>query len=83
MKKLIVILSVLALLAFAAVPTFADNNAGPCGDETVEASGSNYAAHHIVPLATNGDLGAVDHDGDSAAHEPGGHQGFSKCLGVH
>ncbi len=43
------------------------HNAGPCNG-----TGSDYAAHHIVPLATMGGLG-------NGGHKPGSHQGFSIC----
>lgn len=77
MKKLIVVLSVLVLLAVAAVPAFA-HSAPPCNDTDGDGSpsGQEYAAHHIVPLATSGGLG-------EGGHKPGSHQGFSLCLGVH
>lgn len=77
MKKLVLVLSVLALLTIAAVPAFA-HSAPPCNDSG-EPGNSDYAQHHIVPLAHDGDLGAVDHDGDGVAHTPGAHQGFSLC----
>ena len=47
------------------------HSAPPCNGD-----GRDYAEHHIVPLATAGKLG-------NGGHKPGGHQGFSLCLGVH
>jgi len=69
-RMLVFAVAVLAALALAA-PTFADHNAGPCN-----ASGgpghSDYAQHHIVPLAEGGMLGA-------GGHIPGSHGGMSLC----
>jgi hypothetical protein len=78
MKKVIVVLSVLVLLAVTAMPTLA---APPCNDTNGDgsASGMEYAHYHIVSTAHNGDLGKVDHDGDGSAHTPGAHHGFSVC----
>lgn len=72
------------ILAAAAVATLfagaaSAHNAGPCNDSG-EPGNSDYAQHHIRPLALEGDTGAVDHDGDGASHVPGVHQGFSACL---
>ncbi len=44
------------------------HNVGPCNG-----TGSDYAAHHIVPLATMGGLG-------NGGHKPGSHRGFSICV---
>ena len=72
MRKIIVALlaSLLLVLALAA-PAFADN-LGPCNDSGGPGN-SDYARHHIKPLATGGNLG----DG---GHKPGDHHGFSHCL---
>jgi hypothetical protein len=68
MKKLIVILSVLALLALLAVPAFAH---GPC-----DSDGAGYGQDHIA--------GHTPHGPPDVHHNPGtAHQGFSLCLGVH
>lgn len=72
MKKKLIILSLVLLLALvSAIPAFA---APPCNDTNGDGSpsGAEYAAYHIVPLATTGGLGA---DG----HKPGSHHGFSAC----
>ena len=74
MKKRVLILVLAALLTLAlAVPVFA-HSAPPCNDTDGDgfASGREFAEHHIVPLATTGELGA-------GGHVPGAHQGFSLC----
>ncbi len=75
MKKALVLLGGLGLafafLALIAQPVAADHNVGPC-NESGEPGNSDYAQHHIVPLAKSGGLG----DG---GHKPGSHQGFSAC----
>lgn len=74
MKKKLIVLSLVLILTFAlASPVFA-HSAPPCNDTDGDGSpsGADYAAHHIVPLAKDGRLGA---DG----HIPGTHRGFSLC----
>lgn len=74
MKKKLIVLSLVLLLTLAlATPAFA-HNAGPCNDTNGDGSfsGQEFAAHHIVPLATSGMLGA-------GGHIPGEHHGFSAC----
>ena len=74
MKKKLIVLSLVLILTFAiASPVFA-HSAPPCNDTTGDGSpsGQEYAAHHIVPLATSGALGAN-------GHVPGTHRGFSLC----
>jgi hypothetical protein len=67
MKKKLIILTLVLLLALAlATPVFA-HDAGPCSG-----SGHDYAQHHVVPNATSGMLGA-------GGHVPGEHHGFSAC----
>ena len=67
MKKKLLVLSLVLLLALAlATPVFA-HDAGPCSG-----SGRDYAQHHVVANATIGMLGA-------GGHVPGEHQGFSLC----
>lgn len=72
----------LALVALAgllavAMPAAA-HSAGPC-DDSGEPGNSDYAQHHITPLAQDGDMGQTDHDGDGVSHTPGAHQGYSAC----
>lgn len=62
--------TVLTALALAA-PAAADHNAGPC-NESGGPGNSDYAKHHIVPLAQAGMLG-------SGGHVPGHHGGYSLC----
>lgn len=70
--------SVLAGIAAAAALTFgaagpaAAHSAHPCND-TGGPGHSDYATHHIVPLAQQGALG---NDG----HKPGSHRGYSLCI---
>jgi hypothetical protein len=70
-------LGAFALIVALAVPASA-HSAPPCNDADGDGapSGREYAAHHIVPLATAGALGA-------GGHVPGSHGGFSLCLDVH
>lgn len=71
MRKLFVVFVLAVMLVFVvASPVFA-HQAGPCGDAG-EPGNSDYAQHHIVPLAQDGQLG----DG---GHKPGSHRGFSAC----
>lgn len=72
-KKMVVLCLVLMLALTLATPVFA-HNAGPCNDANGDGSpsGAEYAAHHIVALAHEGALG---HGG----HVPGSHHGFSLC----
>ena len=65
-----------ALLALAGAA--AAHNGGPCNDSG-EPGNSDYAQHHIRPVAQSGDMGATDHDGDGASHTPGSHEGYSAC----
>ena len=76
-RNLVILVLVLVLAMVAVVPAFA-HNAGPCNDSG-EPGHSDYAKHPIVAMALNGDLGKVDHDGDEIAHVPGAHKGFSAC----
>ncbi len=65
--------SVVSVLMVAG-PAFAAHNVGPCGNPTVaaEPGHSEFAKHHIVPLAQSGVPGAD-------RHVPGEHRGFSAC----
>lgn len=75
MKKRLILVVVLALLVtmVAVMPAFA-HSAAPCNDTDGDGqpSGHEFAAHHIVPLAQEGMLGA-------GGHVPGSHHGFSLC----
>ena len=48
------------------------HSAAPCNDSGGPGN-SDYAQHHIVPVATSGLMG-------NGGHKPGSHQGFSFCL---
>ena len=65
-----VIAAVLAALALS-TPAAANHNAGPC-NESGEPGHSDFAEHHIVPLAQAGNLG-------NGGHIPGEHRGMSAC----
>lgn len=69
-RCLTLLVALLAALALAA-PAAADHNAGPC-NESGEPGHSDYAQHHIVPLAQAGMLG-------NGGHIPGSHGGMSAC----
>ena len=56
-------------------PAFAHQ--APC-EETVGPGHSEYAKHHIVPLAQQQGLGA----GHEGGHVPGHHQGYAGLCGV-
>lgn len=71
MRKLLIVLLVLLVALTAVLPVFADHNVGPCNNSG-EPGNSDYAQHHIVPLATTGGMG---NDG----HVPGNHHGYSAC----
>jgi hypothetical protein len=71
LRTLIVLASAILMTLAMAIPASA-HQAGPCDGD----GGRDYAQHHIVSRATEGDLG---NDG----HKPGAHRGFSLCLGVH
>jgi hypothetical protein len=60
----------LAALAFAA-PGGANHNAGPCNTEAGPGH-SEFAQHHVAPLARGGMLGA-------GGHKPGAHGGMAAC----
>lgn len=80
MRRPLVLGVLLALIVVLAVATaaLAGHNAGPCNDSG-EPGNSDYAQHHIVPVAKDGDLGRADHDGDGMSHSPGSHGGYSAC----
>ena len=70
MRKIVIIALVLVIALVAVVPVLA-HSAPPCNDSG-EPGNSDYAQHHIKPLATTGGLG---NDG----HKPGSHHGYSVC----
>ena len=70
MRKFVIIVLVLIVALVSVVPVLA-HSASPCNDSG-EPGNSDYAQHHIKPLATEGKLG---NDG----HKPGSHHGFSVC----
>lgn len=73
MRRVLVLAFLLALMVVLAVASVAvaDHNVGPCNDSG-EPGNSDYAQHHIVPLAQEGDVG-------EGGHIPGSHQGYSAC----
>ena len=74
MRRLLVTLPVGALLLLGGIGGSAPvsaHQAGPCA-KTSEPGHSEFARHHIVPLAQAGMLGA-------GGHKPGAHRGFSAC----
>ena len=72
MRKRLVVLATAVLMALASAGSgAASHNAGPC-NESGEPGHSDFAAHHIVPLAQAGDLG-------NGGHKPGEHRGMSAC----
>lgn len=71
MRKLIAAAITSLVLIIATLSPVGAHSAPPCNDSG-EPGNSDYARHHIVPLATTGGLG----DG---GHKPGSHRGFSLC----
>ncbi|MDT8304731.1 MAG: hypothetical protein RRC07_02245 [Anaerolineae bacterium] len=71
MRKLLIIALVILVALLAVAPALA-HTASPCNDSG-DPGNSDYAQHHIKPLATTGGLG---HDG----HVPGAHHGYSLCI---
>ena len=69
-RMLVLGVAVLIALALSA-PAFADHNAGPC-NVSGGPGHSDYATHHVVPLAKAGMLGG-------GGHIPGSHGGLSLC----
>jgi hypothetical protein len=64
--------SVLSVMTFSA-PAFG-HQAGMCPEdpEDTDPGNSEFAQHHVVPAAQEGQLG-------EGGHKPGEHQGFSAC----
>jgi hypothetical protein len=63
----VLVLAMMSALTFSA-PAFA-HQAGPCAP-TNEPGHSEFAQHHVVPAAQEGELG-------EGGHNPGEHRGFS------
>jgi hypothetical protein len=71
-RKIVYALSAsLVVVLMAAAPAFA-HQAGPCTPSADDPGHSEFAKHHIVPLAQAGGLG-------EGGHKPGAHKGFSAC----
>ena len=68
--RLLILVLVLVVALVSVFPVFA-HSASPCNNSG-EPGNSDYAQHHIKPLATSGNLG-------SGGHVPGSHNGFSVC----
>jgi hypothetical protein len=68
-KALVIVLVV--VLSLLAVATASAHQAGPC-TASDDPGHSEFAQHHIVPLAQAGMLGA-------GGHIPGEHHGYSLC----
>ena len=81
MRRFLFVLLVAVLLVGLLFVPGALAQAPPCNDSDGDGSpsGREYAEHHVTALAHDGDVGAVDHDGDGMAHTPGSHMGFSAC----
>jgi hypothetical protein len=75
MRRIVVLLLVIAVVMVMAVPAAFAHMAPPCNDTNADGSpsGHEYAQHHIVPMAKAGALG-------NEGHKPGAHRGFSVCL---
>ena len=72
-RKFVFALAVTAVSALlVGAPAFAHQ--APC-EETAGPGHSEYAKHHIVPLAKAGELGA-------GGHTPGAHHGYAGLCGV-
>lgn len=74
-KKLLLVVIVMLVALTAVVPAFA-HGAPPCNDSG-DPGNSDYARHHISFLAKQNGPDGLFLGGD--AHVPGSHQGFSVC----
>lgn len=74
MRKLAAALITASALTLATIGAASAHIAPPCGDGSF--TGAEYAEHHISAMAKEGLLG-------NGGHKPGGHRGYSLCLGVH
>jgi hypothetical protein len=70
-KRLIAVVIGVGLAVGSLAGPAAAHDAGPCG-ATVDPGHSEFAIHHVVALAHDGELGA-------GGHAPGAHQGYSSC----
>ena len=71
-KKIAYALAVSAVsVLMAAAPAFAHQTGNPCFEGT-DPGHSEFAQHHVVPAAQEGQLG-------EGGHKPGEHRGFSAC----
>jgi hypothetical protein len=75
MKRTVIALALATLLALAATASTAAH--GPCDDVNGDGSpsGQEYGQSHVSSHTPHG-IGVE-------GHNPGTHQGFSLCLGVH
>lgn len=71
MRKRLLVSSAGVLTALAFAAPGAAHQAGPC-TPSEDPGHSEFAQHHIVPLAQAGALGA-------GGHVPGTHRGFGGC----
>jgi hypothetical protein len=71
-RKIIAALVLATMSPLMFVAPASAHNAGPC-NESGEPGNSDFAQHHIVPVAQAGGLGA-------GGHIPGAHQGYSTCV---
>jgi hypothetical protein len=82
MRKLLTASIASAVLVLGGAGPALAHDAGPCGSAATEATGQQYAEHHIVFHAHEGTIGsnkvAADHPG--FGHSPGAHHGFSLCV---
>jgi hypothetical protein len=63
--------SAVSVMTFSA-PAFAHQAGTPCVEEDTDPGNSEFAQHHVVPAAQEGELG-------EGGHKPGEHRGFSAC----
>ncbi len=74
MRKKIIAALVLAMMSALMFSAPASAHQAPCA-EALGPGHSEFAAHHIVPLAKEGGLG-------EGGHVPGEHRGFAGLCGV-
>ena len=72
-KKIAYALAACAVsVLMAAAPAFAHQAGTPCVEQDTDPGNSEFAQHHVVPAAHEGEVG-------EGGHKPGEHQGFSTC----